>query len=69
MKNKDMPINPTEKSRYEFAGSGLTKREYFAGLAMANLSSSVLNKAQEESVARLSVKLADALLAALEESE
>ena len=51
-------------------GSGLTKREYFAGLAMQGLIKEGSENYNEEVVtiwAKLSVKYADALLKALED--
>jgi hypothetical protein len=45
---------------------GLTKREYFAGLAMQGMLAEHSLKATEEEFANQSVKLADALLKALE---
>lgn len=51
-------------SRYQ---AGLTKREYFAGLAMQGLAFKF--NAPDEKLAEWSVKMADALLAELEKSE
>lgn len=87
MKNGDRPIAPTTKSNYEaqphLAGSlvsaGLTKREYFAAMAMQGLMTlgyvklHIVGTDGENSgytnlpiAAQMSVHMADALLAELE---
>ena len=69
MNNPDQPINPV--TTYKTDGdkivtenfSGLTKREYIAGLAMqANLTNIGCNRWNEQKVAERSVAYADALL-------
>lgn len=63
MKNRDMPAYPIEWEAYveESSHTGLTKREYFAGLAMAG-GQAPCNLHDHASVAEWSVGLADALL-------
>jgi len=86
MNNGDMPasaqnglIDPDGQygSSKDMGGSGLTKREHFAGLAMQGVlaDSKIMDAARidddivtEHFVAGLAVEYADALLAALEES-
>lgn len=86
MKNADKPIYPTTESNYSDQphlvdpSIGLTKREYFAGLAMQGLlakikfddtkkdmNDKVLDRMDRffESISRDSVRHADALLSAL----
>lgn len=71
MKNSEQPINPIDKLSNVLAyGIGLTKREYFAGLAMqsiAHLYAGMPNNDRKEIVAKLSIKYADELLKQLEE--
>jgi len=74
MNNSDSPAAPqsgTEgasgdlNSSNDWGGSGLTKREHFAGLAMQGILSSARINADEISSQRMaatSLKLADALL-------
>ena len=74
MKNADKPINPLEIEKYPNNGIikflGLTKREYFAGLAMQGmLANSSLNNLKEETVAEISVLCADKLLENLENTK
>ena len=71
MNNANTPINPILNSEGEVAEmsngeilSGLTKREYFAGLAMQGLS---LSGESNVDIANQSVDLADALLKQLED--
>jgi hypothetical protein len=45
---------------------GLTKREYFAAVAMQGICVAAHDKLGDESIAKLAVKLADALLLELE---
>lgn len=69
MKNADNPINPIPEhfDKYQNENIGLTKREYFAGLAMQGmLANSSLNNLKEETVAEISVLCADKLLENLE---
>ena len=72
MKNGDMPTNPCEIIPDKSTGLskyylGLSKREYFAGLAMSEL---IGSRGTESSyAAELSVKYADALLAELEKTK
>lgn len=75
MKNADKPINPLEIEKYPPNNGiikflGLTKREYFAGLAMQGmLANSSLNNLKEETVAEISVLCADKLLENLENTK
>ena len=72
MKNADNPINPIPEhfDKYQNENIGLTKREYFAGLAMQGmLANSSLNNLKEETVAEISVLCADKLLEQLENSK
>lgn len=69
MKNRDMPAYPIEWEAYVEGSSptGLTKREYFAGLAMQGMAGwCVRNCVDDENVAEWSVKMADSLLTELE---
>ena len=83
MKNADKPIYPfneidwnrssNEVTTYYSQESGLTKREYFAGLAMQGLISScdwnvtIFNKDLIEATSKNAIELADELLKQLEE--
>ena len=72
MKNADEPINPIPEhfDKYQNENIGLTKREYFAGLAMQGmLANSSLNNLKEETVAEISVLCADKLLENLENTK
>ena len=72
MKNADKPINPIPEhfDKYQNENIGLTKREYFAGLAMQGiLANSSLNNLKEETVAEISVLCADKLLEQLENTK
>lgn len=86
MKNSDMPAMPSAIKVQDSDGSmrylgdgfcqsaGLTKREYFAGLAMQAYLSGVLADGKsfspsDEEVAQESVAYADALLKELEKDE
>ena len=81
MKNADKPINPIFEDNLINPGysndtqlicieNGLTKREYFAGLAMQGiLANSSLNNLKEETVAEISVLCADKLLENLENTK
>lgn len=73
MENKDQPANPA--TIHQVKGNdietvsfpGLSKREYFAGLAMqANLTNIGCNRWDEKKVAERSVVYADELLKRLE---
>ena len=71
MKNSEQPIKSmteyeTENSHYW----GLTKREYFAGLAMQGmLANKDANTFNAESTAEISIKYADELLTQLEDEK
>jgi hypothetical protein len=73
MKNGDQPINPTERlisGGGTLQTFGLTKREYFAALAMQGIMSSNECGIEWAKKAALdSVIMADALLAELEETK
>lgn len=67
MKNSEQPIHP--KSILDEVNIGLTKREYFAGLALQGLLASMTESnwnTEEKTLAEFSVRLADALLKQLE---
>lgn len=71
MKNADMPAMPLGDACLSSAHinpsvMGLTKREYFAGLAMQGLLADSEVNAGSELVAIVAIEYADALLAALE---
>ena len=75
MKNADKPINPVltqSPSLQNETSLGLTKREYFAGLAMQGLISScdwnftTFNKDLIEATSKNAIDLADELLKQLE---
>lgn len=75
MKNSEQPINPVpyvsqDGSIQHDVFMGLTKREYFAGLAMQGILSNNLlepNKSTVEYAAKLSISAADELLKQLEQ--
>lgn len=70
--NGDQPIHPTAFPIFNELGqgteylSGLTKREYFAAIAMQGLLSSVPLRQLSAEYAGLAVQCADALLKELE---
>ena len=68
-----MSANPTTPSnaiiRDQPFGIGLTKREYFAAMAMQAILTGTSLSLSQKVVAELSVENADALLEALEKSE
>jgi len=74
MENKDKPINPVNGTQYE---TGLTKREYFAGLAMQGIIASgkgvatalSKNSKYADSVAKWSISYADELLKQLSDEK
>jgi len=73
MKNSDMPAMPQDYELFCNAvgicpteGTGLTKREYFAGQVMQGLASDGQFEGDLEQVAKISVSWADALLTELE---
>lgn len=84
MKNSDMPIAFVDDSDVEYVDQcrplrGLTKREYFAGLAMQGLTNSAFKYMSEgdgyateaamammRDIGKVSCDIADALLAELE---
>ena len=80
MKNSDMPAMPLNEpelwadgcgnSKATVVAHGLTKREYFAGLAMQGVLASDADQHRvAEEIAGIAVSQADALLAELEESQ
>ena len=80
MNNADQPINPTQnldpKIGEKFYFSGLTKREYFAGLAMQGLISSFTKKASNglwgveiKETIIVAIEYADELLKQLETTQ
>ena len=70
MKNGDQPINPTERlisGEGTLQTFGLTKREYFAALAMQGYMANKYTPHQNpEYIADYAVECAEALLAELE---
>ena len=78
MKNEDKPINPIPEhfDKYQNENIGLTKREYFAGLAMQGLISSFTEKAsyggwgtEIEETIKCAIDYAEELLKQLENSK
>lgn len=74
MENGKKPINPILDLNQDFTGLwGLTKREYFAGLAMQSLAGIEFSESGShsidiiEKVVKRSVRLADELLKQLEQ--
>jgi hypothetical protein len=53
------------KHPYSYSDSGLTKREYFAAMAMQGLLSTVPESFNGREIAEISVNMADALIEAL----
>ena len=68
MKNADNPINPIPEhfDKYQNENIGLTKREYFAGLAMQGLLNNTAFTVKF--IASKSVQIAEELLKQLENS-
>ena len=79
MKNADKPINPIPEhfDKYQNENIGLTKREYFAGLAMQGMlanQNGVMNQnghcmRSPEQFAEMSILCADKLLENLENTK
>ena len=77
--NSDLPAMPvdtaqlyesrTDKGSWELASLGLTKREYFAGLAMQGLASSAAEYSRFYEMAKDALAMADALLVELERTK
>ena len=67
MNNKDMSIYPVYEDT-DTLHQGLTKREYFAGLAMQKIQANTNRVDRPDRIAEHAVAMADALLKALEES-
>lgn len=70
-RNADMPAMATTRTvgYVSESTSGLTKREYFAGLAMQGLCSHSGDYHQPEHLAQDAIMYADALLAELEKQQ
>jgi hypothetical protein len=69
MTNANEPINPQNEFSYNMQYcSGLTKREYFAAMAMQGLMACEY-KGTEKQFAKKSVGMADALINALNETK
>jgi len=68
MRNEEQPINPCKIDVHRFSGEyfGLTKREYFAALAMQGLLACPDIAASRKAIAEEAVQQADELLKALE---
>jgi hypothetical protein len=68
MKNKDLPANPIyykDRDGQDCLETGLTKREYFAGLAMQGILARdkyPLSEGEMNAIAELSTYMADQLL-------
>ena len=71
MKTGEEPVNPIQyQDGWNQSKIGLTKREYFAALAMQGYCACVYDTAlSEKAIARESVRQADALLAELERNK
>ena len=67
MNNPDEPAFAQSSSSINSVETGLTKREYFAAMALSGFDSNVY--ANPESIARVAVELADATLAELGKGE
>jgi len=67
MKNGDMPAS-SQYGKFDKDSQGLTKREYFAALALQGLAVDPQPDVSLKEYASMSVRMADALLAALEEN-
>lgn len=65
-KNAEAPAFPWEQSPWNQNNLGLTKREYFAGLAMAAIIGRQAGARDNILVAQVATQYADALLAELE---
>lgn len=66
MKNGERQVYPLQNGYGGILQTGLTKREYFAGLAMQGLLSNQRLSATEEELAKASIEVADELLKQLE---
>ena len=78
MKNSKQPINPTTNSNYNEqphlveVSAGLTKREYFAAMAMQGMIASgkyTEGVAFHPALINVSIEIADDLLAELEQTQ
>jgi hypothetical protein len=72
MENGKKPAfyNPNSYSMQGDDGIGLTKREYFSGLAMQGMMANQnLTSTENDTIAKWSVEIADALLAELEKTK
>lgn len=72
MKNADLPAMPNydlTEGGYLLVTGGLTKREYFAGLAMQGLCAHSGDYHRDTDLAQDAVMYADALLAELERTK
>lgn len=66
MENGKEPINPIDYDR-SYSYNGLTKREYFAGLAMQGLlANEAFQRLDSKQIAEHSIRRADELLKQLE---
>ena len=67
MKNSDKPAYPNQKGAGESIPiSGLTKREYFAGLAMQAILTGIQTEPIHETISKWAIESADELLKQLE---
>jgi hypothetical protein len=67
MKNSDKPINPITNQHYS---TGLTKREYFAGLFIqGEISNNGTNWSNEKHLVQRGLLIADELLKQLDETK
>ena len=81
MKNSNMPVSPifgsngrvqpfTDDQGFSSMATGLTKREYFAGLVLSGVISKFATITdREEVIAKIAVNMADALLKELSNNE
>lgn len=67
--NANLPAFPTTASNYTDDQPGLTKREYFAAMAMQGLLACPDVNGSQSELASHSINFADALLSALEEKK
>ena len=69
MKNSEQPSYPIVGIAFDDKHKGLTKREYFAAMAMQGLLARYNFSSDEDVVARNAVDYADALLSELEKPQ
>lgn len=67
--NSYRPSKPSEKTDYQHQSTGLTKREYFAALALSGCLASPLCTTKYEVIIKDAITCADELIKQLNESE